>query len=154
MFVRGEGLRNSQICLSFGAIEGLGKLTNVRPHERQTTKPPAVREKTAKTGSEKTPGHIDNKKQDLRYWQKDLILLFTRSPRRLISNPSVLSSGCPKATGAWHVLFVNSCVFKLLCMWFVFWKCAACRRHVGEIDGPKPVANRGCKNPWLTGWGL
>ncbi len=54
MFVRDEGLRNSQICLSFGVIEGLTKLSKVRPHERQTTKPPAVREKIAKTGSEKT----------------------------------------------------------------------------------------------------
>ena len=76
MFVRGEGLRNSQICLSFGAIEGLGKLTNVRPHERQTTKPPAVREENAKTGSEKTPSAIASKKKDLRSLQKDLILLW------------------------------------------------------------------------------
>ena len=80
MFVRDEGLRNSQICLSFGVIEGVKKMTNVRPHERQTTKPPAVREENAKTGPEKTPRVIASKKKDLRALQKDLILLFSVVP--------------------------------------------------------------------------
>ena len=107
MFVRDEGLRNSQICLSFGVIEGLRKLSKVRPHERQTTKPPAVREETAKTGPEKTPHPIASKKQDLRSLQKDLILLF-----------SVFHQFLPRKVEQWPCCWCSECIYLALSLHF------------------------------------